>query len=205
MNKGHSNARGSSSRRRPASRAIPESPNQDCNSRGPDHESRRPSIYQRGFGHPNRKRKEEDLTVLEVGPVLGGGEVHLDVVEGLALAEVVVVGGGEEARAVPPHDGLQEPVVDVERQHLPPVHLRRRRRREELGVGCGRRWRWRAAGEGRIGTGGEVVADEIREVVSRSRRGADAVEEELFRRDSLPRQQLVRSGRGTSAVSFHSP
>lgn len=57
--------------------------------------------------------------VLEVWPVLGGGEVHLDVVEGLALAEVVVIGGGEEARSVPPHDRLQEPVVDVERKHLP--------------------------------------------------------------------------------------
>ena len=65
----------------------------------------------------------EIRTVLEVWPVLGGREVHLDVVEGLALAEVVVIGGGEEPRAVPPHDRLQEPVVDVEREHLPRIHL----------------------------------------------------------------------------------
>jgi hypothetical protein len=124
--------------------------------------------------HPKRqgRRPEEDLTVLEVGPVLGGGEVHLDVVEGLALAEVVVVGGGEEARAVAPHDGLQEPIVYVERQHLPPVHRRRRglrldRRRQDLGGG---------GGSGSGGGGGrrsgigreEVVADEIWEVGSRS-------------------------------------
>lgn len=91
--------------------------------------------------------------------------MHLDVVEGLALAEVVVVGGGEEARAVAPHDGLQEPIVYVERQHLPPVHRRRRglrlaRRRQDLGGG---------GGSGSGGGGGrrsgigreEVVADEI--------------------------------------------
>lgn len=68
--------------------------------------------------------------------------MHLNVVEGLALAEIVVVGGGEETRAVAPHDGLQEPIVYVERQHLPPVHRRRRglrlaRRRQDLGGGDG--------------------------------------------------------------------
>jgi len=73
------------------------------------------------------------------------------------------------------------------------------------GAGSGGAPRAEAEAEAGSGREGEVVADEIREVVSRSRRGADAVEEELFRRDSLPRQQLVRSGRGTSAVSFHSP
>lgn len=84
--------------------------------------------------------REGGRTVLEVGAVLGGGEVHLDVVEVLALAEVVVVGGGEEARPVPPHDGLQEAVVDVEREHLPPVHpvsLAGRRLRRRRGGGCG--------------------------------------------------------------------
>ncbi|PKH65183.1 hypothetical protein CRG98_050174 [Punica granatum] len=55
-----------------------------------------------------RSRSDRGRTVLEVRAVLGGGEVHLDVVEGLALAEVVVVGGGEEAGPVAPHDGLEE-------------------------------------------------------------------------------------------------
>ena len=54
-------------------------------------------------------------TVLEVRAVVGGGEVHLDVVEGFALAEVVVVGGGEEAAAVAPDYGLHVTAVDVER------------------------------------------------------------------------------------------
>jgi hypothetical protein len=68
--------------------------------------------------------------------------VHLYVVEVLALAEVVVVGGGEEPRAVPPHDGLQEAVVDVERQHLPGVHRGRLVAGAEPQLGGGRR-RWR--------------------------------------------------------------
>lgn len=70
---------------------------------------------------------------MEIRTVLGGGEVHLDVVEGFALAEIVVVGGGKEARSVAPHDRLQEATVDVERQGLEPVHLLRSNR-----VGTGR-------------------------------------------------------------------
>lgn len=59
--------------------------------------------------------------------------MHLDVVQGLALAEIVVVSGGEEARSVAPHDRLQVAAVDVERQGLEPVHLLRQNR-----VGIGR-------------------------------------------------------------------
>lgn len=81
---------------------------------------------------------------MEIRTVLGGGEVHLDVVQGLALAEIVVVGGGEEARAVAPHDRLQVAAVDVERQglepvHLPPIGIRGRNRSSpgEIGDGGG--------------------------------------------------------------------
>jgi hypothetical protein len=81
--------------------------------------------------------------------------------------------------------------VDVERQHLPPVHLRRRRRRRDLGGGGGGAPRTEAGS-------GEVAADEIREVGSRSRRGCGG--RVFIRRDSLP-LQLVRSRRGTSAAS----
>jgi hypothetical protein len=61
--------------------------------------------------------------------------------------------------------------VDVERQHLPPVHLRRRRRRRDLGGGGGGAPRTEAGS-------GEVAADEIREV-GRGR-GAGVVEEFLL-------------------------
>lgn len=105
--------------------------------------------------------------VLEVCAVLGGGEVHLDVVEGLALAEIVVIGGREEAGAVPPHDRLQEPVVDVERQHLPPVHLRSHRRRlagDDLSGGGGGGGGGSPAAAGGIGR--QVVVDPGREGVA---------------------------------------
>lgn len=62
-------------------------------------------------------------TVLEVRTVLGGGEVHLDVVEGFALAEVVVIGGGEEAGAVAADDGLEEAAMDVEGESFESVHF----------------------------------------------------------------------------------
>ncbi|GLT95627.1 hypothetical protein SLE2022_132980 [Rubroshorea leprosula] len=41
--------------------------------------------------------KKPKRTILEIRPVFSNGKVHLDVVEGLALAEVVVIGGSEEA------------------------------------------------------------------------------------------------------------
>lgn len=63
------------------------------------------------------------LTILEVGPVLSGGEVHFDVVQGFALAQVVVIGGGEEAGAVAPDDGLQVTAVDVEGERFESVHI----------------------------------------------------------------------------------
>lgn len=62
-------------------------------------------------------------TVLEVRAVLGSGEVHLDVVEGFALAEVVVIGGGEETGAVAADDGLEEATVDVESESFESVHF----------------------------------------------------------------------------------
>lgn len=62
----------------------------------------------RNCGEFERKR-----TVLEIGAVLGGGEVHLDVVKGFALAEVVVVGGGEQTGAVASDDGLKVTAIDV--------------------------------------------------------------------------------------------
>ncbi|GKV12837.1 hypothetical protein SLEP1_g23931 [Rubroshorea leprosula] len=41
--------------------------------------------------------KKPKRTILEIRPVFSRGKVHLDVVEGLALAEVVVIGSSEEA------------------------------------------------------------------------------------------------------------
>ena len=61
--------------------------------------------------------------VLEVRAVLGGGEVHLDVVKGFALAEVVVVCGSEESGAVAANYGLQVTAVDVEGHSFESVHF----------------------------------------------------------------------------------
>ncbi|GKU88718.1 hypothetical protein SLEP1_g2947 [Rubroshorea leprosula] len=58
--------------------------------------------------------KKLKRTILEIRPVFSSGKVHLDVVKGLALAEVVVIGGSEEASLVAPHDRLQIPTMDVE-------------------------------------------------------------------------------------------
>lgn len=49
--------------------------------------------------------------------------MHLDVIQVFTLAEIVVVRGGEQSRPIAPNHGLQEPVVDVERQRLESVHL----------------------------------------------------------------------------------
>ena len=62
-------------------------------------------------------------TVLEVRAVLGRGEMHLDVVEGFALAEVVVVGGCEQSGAVAADYGLQVTAVDVECHGFESVHF----------------------------------------------------------------------------------
>ena len=59
---------------------------------------------------------------MEVRAVLGGGEVHLDVVEVFTLAEIVVIGGGEKTSTVASHDRLQVSAVDVERERLESVH-----------------------------------------------------------------------------------
>lgn len=60
---------------------------------------------------------------MEVGPILGGGEVHLDVVEGLALAEIVVIRRREEPGSVSPDDGLQVSAMDVECHSFESVHF----------------------------------------------------------------------------------
>ena len=62
-----------------------------------------------------RPKLKEKRTVLEVRAVLGGGEVHLDVVEVFALAQVVVIRGGEKPSSVSPHDRFQVPSIYVER------------------------------------------------------------------------------------------
>lgn len=60
---------------------------------------------------------------MEVSPVLGGGEVHFDVVQGFALAEIVVIGGSEEPRTVSSDDSLQITAVDVEGHRFESVHF----------------------------------------------------------------------------------
>lgn len=60
---------------------------------------------------------------MEVRPVLGGGEVHFDVVESFALAEIVVIGGSEEPRTIPSHNSLQITTMDVEGHRLESVHF----------------------------------------------------------------------------------
>jgi hypothetical protein len=39
--------------------------------------------------------KEEKHTVLELRTVLGSGVMHLDIIKGFTLTEIVVIGGGE--------------------------------------------------------------------------------------------------------------
>lgn len=48
--------------------------------------------------------------------------MHLDVIEGFALAEIVVIGGGEQTGAVAPDDGLKVTAVDVEGESFESVH-----------------------------------------------------------------------------------
>lgn len=67
-------------------------------------------------------RQRYNLTVLEIRTVFSGGQMHFDVVERFALAQIVVIGGGQQARSVTPHDRLEVPAVNVERKGFESVH-----------------------------------------------------------------------------------
>lgn len=49
--------------------------------------------------------------------------MHLDVVEGFALAKVVVIGGREETGTVAADDSFEKPTMDVESESFESVHL----------------------------------------------------------------------------------
>ncbi|GKV38196.1 hypothetical protein SLEP1_g46131 [Rubroshorea leprosula] len=51
--------------------------------------------------------KKLKRTILEIRPVFSSGKVHLDVIEGLALAEVVVIGSSEEVGLVAKAPGCE--------------------------------------------------------------------------------------------------
>lgn len=103
------------------------------------------------MGQPNRARIPQDWeefwrsmikrTVLEVRPVLGCGKVHLDVVEGLALAQIVVIGDCKQPSPVPPDDRLQVSSMNVEGKgfesvHFPPEISAARKLRKSATKGC---------------------------------------------------------------------
>lgn len=49
--------------------------------------------------------------------------MHLNIVEGLALAQIVIIRGGEKAGTVSPDDGLQVASVNVEGHRFEAVHF----------------------------------------------------------------------------------
>ena len=70
----------------------------------------------------------EGGAVLDALGVVGLAEIQAEIVQVLALGEMMVVGIGQERRAHPPDEGLGEPVEDVEGGHVAGGRLRRRGR-----------------------------------------------------------------------------
>mmetsp|Transcript_73128 Transcript_73128/g.200807 ORF Transcript_73128/g.200807 Transcript_73128/m.200807 type:complete len:461 (+) Transcript_73128:408-1790(+) len=64
-----------------------------------------------------RRRRDGGSLVLQKVAILGAGEVHLHVVDALALAEVGVISRRQDAAAEPPEDGLEVAIVDVGEEH----------------------------------------------------------------------------------------
>jgi hypothetical protein len=62
------------------------------------------------------------LTVCQIRRIIRSAEVHLDVVQVFALAQIVVIGSGEEARLVTPYYGLQITAIHIEIQRLESIH-----------------------------------------------------------------------------------
>ena len=77
----------------------------------------------------------EGGVVLDALGVVGLAEVEAEVVQVLALGEVMVIGIGQERRAHPPDEGLGESVVDVEGGHVAGGRLRCRGRHLCVRVG----------------------------------------------------------------------
>ncbi len=62
------------------------------------------------------------LTVCQIRRIIRSAEVHLDVVQVFALAQIVVIGSGEEAGLVTPYYGLQITAIHIEIQRLESIH-----------------------------------------------------------------------------------
>mmetsp|Transcript_14135 Transcript_14135/g.40039 ORF Transcript_14135/g.40039 Transcript_14135/m.40039 type:complete len:427 (+) Transcript_14135:1580-2860(+) len=68
-----------------------------------------------------RRRRVPALHLPRQVPVPRCGEVHLHVVQILALAKQSVIPGAQQGSLIPPNDGLRVPIPQVERSHLHPV------------------------------------------------------------------------------------
>lgn len=67
----------------------------------------------------NTKGKE---TVLKIRAVFGSRKVHLDIIKGFTLAEIVVISGSEKARSMTSHYGFQVATVNIECKSFESVH-----------------------------------------------------------------------------------
>ena len=70
----------------------------------------------------DRRGVQRGRLVLEVGPVVGAAQMELDVIQGLALRQVVVVCCRQQTPLVPTNDGLKVPILHVEVEGFPAVH-----------------------------------------------------------------------------------
>ena len=61
---------------------------------------------------------------MKVRSILSGGKVHLDVVQGFTLAQIVIIGCSEQTSSMTPHDRFQVAAMNVECKRFKSVHLR---------------------------------------------------------------------------------
>lgn len=61
-------------------------------------------------------------TVLKIRAVFGSRKVHLDIIKGFTLAEIVVISGSEKARSMTSHYGFQVATVNIECKSFESVH-----------------------------------------------------------------------------------
>lgn len=61
-------------------------------------------------------------TICQVRAIIGRSQMHLDVIQILALTQIIVIRRCEQTRSVPSHYGLQIPAIHIEIQRFESIH-----------------------------------------------------------------------------------
>lgn len=59
---------------------------------------------------------------MQIRAILSGREVHLDIIKGFALTQIVIISGSQQPSPMSPNDGLQIASMNVERKRFETIH-----------------------------------------------------------------------------------